>query len=1522
MKFQLIIKSFLFATLLVFTGIANATDYYVSATGNDSNNGTSQSTPWKSISKVESFCNNGSIHAGDRILFKCGDQFTGKAVIAGIWGNDATSGTATNPITLGSYGTGAKPVFLYPTGGSTPAESRVLFWFAGVDYWVVDGLNFTDLDVTNNKVTPANCGIPLYLGSDVGCNHWTVQNVDISLCGMGIVLVGDYNIVQNCNMTNFKNLKSTPNTGGSSAYEDYGANPFTLLDGNYNTIRENYVTGGWAESLDFGFNGGFCEMFGSCSNNTFMYNTIIDCNGLSEFGANGATANSVNNLYAYNKLIDNGAMFYCNISGPFACQVGNVMFYNNTVVETNNSRFAQGSANAGAGVTSPEAISHLNVDSYMFLYNGSPTATTVYTLKNNIFNISNPLKICRSSESRLTHDYQVFKLSGGSTFALALNSHEVSTSAVVFNNTTASSATSWDLTLPTASPAIDRGTDVGIDSDFVGTPVPAVPNAGIYETVTGASTLAAASTATAISCNGGTSTVTVTATGGTAPYTGTGTFTVSAGSYTYTVTDAAGTTKTTSITVTQPTALGVVLSSGTIAVFGGTTTLTVSASGGTSGYTYKLNSGSYQSSNTFTSVAAGTHSVTVKDANGCTAIQTITITQPAQPAQLVAASSATAISCNGGTATVTVSATGGVTPYTGTGTFTVNAGTYTYTVTDAAGTTATTTVTVSQPTAISLSTSAGTIAVNGGTTSITATATGGTGAYTYKLNSGSYQASNTFSSVAAGTHTVTVKDANGCTKTSSITITQPAQLVASSTGTSISCNGGTSTVTVSATGGVTPYTGTGTFTVNAGTYNYTVTDANGATATTSVTISQPTAIALTLSSGTIAVFGGTTTLTASATGGTGAYTYKLNSGSYQASNTFSSVAAGTHSVTVKDANGCTKTSSITITQPAPPAQLIAASGAGTISCNGGTTTVTVSATGGVTPYTGTGTFTVSAGTYTYTVTDAAGTTATTSVTVTQPSVIGVTIAAGTIAVFGGTTSVQVNATGGTGAYTYKLNSGSYQSSNTFAAVAAGSHAVTVMDANGCTTVKSFTLTQPAQPVQLVASSTAGTISCNGGTTTVVVSATGGVSPYTGTGSFNVTAGTYSYTVTDANGTTATTAVTITQPSAISVTLAAGTIAVFGGTTSLTVTATGGTGAYTYQLDGGSFQSSNVFGTVAAGAHTVIVKDANGCTSSQSITITQPAQNTFVVTATATPITCNSQISTILVEASGGTAPYTGTGYYTGYAGTYTYTVTDANGASASTTITITQPTAIALTVTAAPLTRTGGTTTVVITATGGNSGVYSYQMNGGAFQSSNTFLNVGAGVYTINVKDANGCTAVYTLTIADPGAGSLKISLVAKSNATCRGSYTGSIKVQATGGRAPYTYRINGGRYSSSATFSSLKAGIYRVTAKDANGNTVSLVTYIYDGRTVCPGSGREAEGLTVTAYPNPSTDRFSLAIASGNESDVLVEVMNLYGTKVYEGKGSVSKNYVFGNNFPAGTYFVRVTQGKDVKTTTIIKGK
>jgi hypothetical protein len=267
--------------------------------------------------------------------------------------------------------------------------------------------------------------------------------------------------------------------------------------------------------------------------------------------------------------------------------------------------------------------------------------------------------VVSSNDPKTSHANNVYKLSSGSTANITLGATEVSTSAAIFTNTTGADPISWNFTPVVGSPVIDRGQNVGIAKDFVGNPVPSVPNSGILETSSGTGTLGASATGGAISCNGGTTTITVSATGGTAPYTGTGTFTVSAGTYNYTVTDAAGGSTTTSVTVSQPAAIAATVITGTITVYGGSTNVTVTASGGTGAYSYKLNSGVYQASNTFTGVTAGNHSVTIKDANGCTFVKSFTLTQPAAPATLEVLATAGTISCNGGSATVIVSATGG-----------------------------------------------------------------------------------------------------------------------------------------------------------------------------------------------------------------------------------------------------------------------------------------------------------------------------------------------------------------------------------------------------------------------------------------------------------------------------------------------------------------------------------------------------------------------------------------------------------------------------------------------------------------------------------------------------------------------------------------------------------------------------------------------------------------------------------------------------------------------------------------------
>jgi hypothetical protein len=380
----------------------------------------------------------------------------------------------------------------------------------------------------------------------------------------------------------------------------------------------------------------------------------------------------------------------------------------------------------------------------------------------------------------------------------------------------------------------------------------------------------------------------------------------------------------------------------------------------------------------------GSYTFTATGSNGCSATSTAQVfTVNPEP---TGSATAGAIACNGGTTTVTVGATGGVGPYTGTGTFTVSAGPQSYIITDVTGCDDTVSVTVTQPAVLNASSTTGTIACNGGSTTVTVSASGGTPTYT---GTGGF-------TVSAGPYSYTVTDANGCTATTTGTVTEPSTLVASSTTGTIACNGGTTTVTVSATGGTLAYSGTGNFIVSAGPYSYTVTDSRGCTSTTTGTVSQPTAIVASSSYGNIACNGGSTTLTVSATGGTPSYSGTGNV----------IVSAGPYSYIVTDANGCTSTTSGTVTQPAV---LVASANVGAIACNGGTTTIAVTANGGTPNYTGTGNFTVSAGPYSYTVTDANGCTSVTSGTMTQPDVITLTSFTPTSGIAGNT--VTINGTG-------------------------------------------------------------------------------------------------------------------------------------------------------------------------------------------------------------------------------------------------------------------------------------------------------------------------------------------------------------------------------------------------------------------------------------------------------------------------------------------------------------------------------
>lgn len=466
----------------------------------------------------------------------------------------------------------------------------------------------------------------------------------------------------------------------------------------------------------------------------------------------------------------------------------------------------------------------------------------------------------------------------------------------------------------------------------------------VYVTINGTGTVSAPVTSqTNVNCNGGNNgSVTVTPSGGTTPYTyswspsggsGPTASSLTAGAYTVTVTDNIGCSGTTTVTITEPAVLTAnITATANPTCAGNNGTATVTAGGGAGGYTYTW-SPSGGSAATGTGMGAGTYTVTVTDANGCTRTATTTLANSGGPSASI--TSVTNVSCFGGTngsATVTVNS--GSAPYTyswspsggsaATGT-NMTAGTYTVTVTDASSCSSTATVTITQPAQVTANiTSSSNVTCFGGSDgTATVTAGGGTIPYSYVWSpSGGNTATGT--GLGSNTYTVTVTDANLCTQTATVSITEPAQVVLNVVSQSDpSCLGytdGTATLNVSGGVGAMTYTwnpgGVGTNTsgtLSAGTYTVTVSDANNCTSSTSFTINDPSGVALSVtpSDDSICV-ADAIVLNTNAYGGSGGYTYTWNGTPGASIYNDNPVSTTVYNVVLTDINGCTVSASATV----------------------------------------------------------------------------------------------------------------------------------------------------------------------------------------------------------------------------------------------------------------------------------------------------------------------------------------------------------------------------------------------------------------------------------------------------------------------------------------------------------------------------------------------------------------------------------------------------------------------------------
>ncbi|RPJ29055.1 MAG: hypothetical protein EHM35_13455, partial [Planctomycetaceae bacterium] len=237
-----------------FEAEAAGTQYYVdSVGGSDSNGGTSEGSPWKSLSKVTSR----SYAAGDTINFKAGSSFSGGLLFK-------SSGTASAPITLQPYGSGARPVFSASGAGSTAIR-------LDANYVVAKGFLLKDAE---NGVRVSDA-----------FHHNTIENNEIANVGLGLLLHGDYNRVINNYIHDLKMVRNT----SSSSTDDYGANGVMLNNSKGDEIAYNRFVNNRAPSIDYGYDGGAVEMWGTVSDINIHDNTSSGGQGFLEQGGGDVT---------------------------------------------------------------------------------------------------------------------------------------------------------------------------------------------------------------------------------------------------------------------------------------------------------------------------------------------------------------------------------------------------------------------------------------------------------------------------------------------------------------------------------------------------------------------------------------------------------------------------------------------------------------------------------------------------------------------------------------------------------------------------------------------------------------------------------------------------------------------------------------------------------------------------------------------------------------------------------------------------------------------------------------------------------------------------------------------------------------------------------------------------------------------------------------------------------------------------------------------------------------------------------
>jgi gliding motility-associated-like protein len=727
----------------------------------------------------------------------------------------------------------------------------------------------------------------------------------------------------------------------------------------------------------------------------------------------------------------------------------------------------------------------------------------------------------------------------------------------------------------------------------------------------------------------------------------------------------------------------------------------------------------------------------------------------------------------------------------------IKAGTHTAIFIDGTGCSDTLVFSFGQPDSINFRVTVDSVKCNGDRTGkLTSVATGGTGALTYALNLSPLKRNiGTFDSLPIGRYSIEVEDANRCRKTITTDIFQPTPLSMSLSKNDVRCFGGaTGSARVIPSGGIPSYTyawrgGQAKDTINnitVGSYFVTLTDRNGCTRRDSTTITSSPKIVVTTLQDSVKCFGEASgRARGRATGGVAPFLYNWNNTQFDSIGI--RLKAGLHRLTVTDTQGCSDTASVVILQPdslrfdsliALPASCSnTASGSARVIVSGGTKSYqyTWSPNGATTP----SVTNLAAGNYSLTVKDFNNCSKTQSLVIgSAPPLVLDQFNEIKVKCNGDPTGgLSAKVSGGAGGYTFRWGSTPVQTSDTAKNLRAGMYQVTVTDRNNCQIIKDTTI---GEPVKLVATITQFTnVRCLG----------------------------------EMNGTA--------------------TPSVFGGSGIV------GNNRYLFQWNDPLNQNTLIADSLSAGNYIVTVTDANGCTDTANVTITQP---TSVVTTTTnqTRLACFGQnTGEGRVVPAGGSGSFTyrwsnlqSTATVTNLArGKYFVTVTDINGCSATDSLDAFTRDSIAATIAVVKPrcynTATGsiGITNVTGGAGNGNLGNYFFRWSTNPVQTTPQAANiVGNRQYAVTISDNENCSNIVYTFLTQPGPISLSSVLRPVS---CYGGGDGEAQINAFGTINSFTYLWNDAKTQITQRATQLTAGRYTVLVKDSMGCSKDTIVNI-----------------------------------------------------------------------------------------------